>query len=164
MHSGRTSSDRRRLGVLPGLTLVFGLSADVFLDVRYAGHQAREILTHGPVTLLLGIGVIIAVTRDVIEPPVSRATRGRDGVTRATWLKAAMVFLIPAWLAVVSFGGDVMEHGQSDLGLGAMVAAHYFEHTLDYLLVLLVVYGGLALRRRQPAFSLHEQDPCTKRS
>jgi hypothetical protein len=43
-------------GYFLALTLVFGMSADVFLDVRYAGHQAREILTHGPVTLLLGLG------------------------------------------------------------------------------------------------------------
>ncbi len=45
------------------LTVVFGLSGDVFLDVRHAGHQAREILTHGPVTLLLGIGVVVRAGR-----------------------------------------------------------------------------------------------------
>jgi hypothetical protein len=147
-----------------GLTAVFGLSADVFADVRYAGHQAREILTHAPVTLLLGIGVVIAASQSVIGPPASHAAGGRDGVAPATWLQTAMVLLIPAWLAVLSVGGEVMEHGQTDLGLGAMVAAHYFEHTLDYLLVLLIVCGGLALRQRQPAFPLHEQDACTKRS
>ncbi|HSJ07804.1 MAG TPA: hypothetical protein VK936_13955 [Longimicrobiales bacterium] len=150
-----------------GLTIVFGVSADVFADVRYAGHQAREILTHAPVTLLLGVGLVIAaMTRDAAAPPVPRAAPpvpraggAWDGVTRAAWMKVAMVFLIPAYLAVVSVSGDVMEHGQTDLGLGAMVAAHYFEHTLDYLLVLLIVCGGLALRQRQPAYLPHEQAP-----
>jgi len=38
-----------------------------------------------------------------------------------------------------------MAQGQSDFGIGAMVGAHYFEHALDYLLVLLIMGGGLAL-------------------
>jgi hypothetical protein len=122
------------------LTLVFGLSGDVFLDARYAGHQAREILTHGPVTLLLGLGILLAAGR-------GRTTGGERPTLRRPlpWILAVVTLLVPAYLAVVSLSGDVMAQGQSDLGLPAMVGAHYFEHTLDYLLVLLTVGGGLAL-------------------
>lgn len=122
-----------------GLTLVFGVSTDVFLDARYAGHQAREILTHGPVTALLGVGLLLVAAGR--RPSAPAAPADRAGAAPATF--AAMVVLIPPWLAVVSLRGDIMAQGQSAYGLGAMVAAHYFEHTLDYLLVLLLLAGGL---------------------
>jgi hypothetical protein len=132
---------RAAWGYFLALTLVFGVSADVFLDVRYAGHQAREILTHGPVTLLLGLGVLLAagVGRTLAN---AEHTSLRRPLAMAL---AALTLLVPAYLAVVSLGGDVMAEGQSDFGLGAMVGAHYFEHALDYLLVLLILGGGLAL-------------------
>ena len=122
-------------------TLVFGVAADIFVDPRFAGHQAREIMTHGPVTLLLGIGVLL-VTR------AGGALLGteRDSVRRPlVWAMAALSLLVPAYLAIVSFGGNIMEQGQSELGLGAMVGAHFFEHTLDFLFFLLLLAGGLAL-------------------
>jgi hypothetical protein len=122
------------------LTLVFGVSADIFLDVRYAGHQAREILTHGPVTLLLGLGVLLAAGVGRTLPDAERTSLRRP----VPMTLAALTLLVPAYLAVVSLGGDVMAEGQSDFGLGAMVGAHYFEHALDYLLVLLILGGGLA--------------------
>jgi hypothetical protein len=121
------------------LTLVFGLSADIFADARYAGHQAREILTHGPVTALAGLGILLAWSGAGGTRPTAR-----DPDIRVTRLLVGVVLLVPIHLAVVSLRGDVMAQGQSDLGLSAMVAAHYFEHTLDYLLVLLLLLGGLA--------------------
>jgi hypothetical protein len=139
-----------------GLTLVFGLSPDIFLDVRYAGHQAREILTHGPVTLLLGLGVVLA-----FDARTGAARRRTDrladvGDRPGRWvlplILAALALLVPAYLAAISLGGDVMEQGQAELGLGAMVAAHYFEHTLDYLFFLLLLSGGLALQRSRGRF------------
>jgi hypothetical protein len=122
------------------LTLAFGLSGAVFLDPQYAGHQAREILTHSLVTLPLGLAVLLAAA----QRPAERASLRLDG-----WTLVALGFavVIPVQLAVVALGGGVMEHGQTEHGLAAMVAAHYFEHTLDYLLVLLLLFGGLALQR-----------------
>jgi hypothetical protein len=128
------------------LTLVFGLSPDVLQDIRYVGHQAREIMTHGPVTLLLGIGLLLAAGLRSPQRARYEAMPGRSAIAG----QAALVLLIPVFLAIVSVGGNVMEHGQADAGLGAIVAAHYFEHTLDYTLVLLLVTAGLALHR-QPA-------------
>jgi hypothetical protein len=122
-----------------GLTVIFGLSTDIFVDARYAGHQAREILTHGPVTLLLGLGMLLAWSS-----AGRTGSERRDPIGRATPLLVGVALLVPIHLAVVSLHGDVMAEGQSALGLSAMVAAHYFEHSLDYLLVFLLLLGGLA--------------------
>lgn len=152
-------------GYVLALTLVFGLSADVFTDVRYAGHQAREILTHGPITLLLGLGLVLAMAGGVDGGRISAGIGGRGDPLAAggvdgspahlpsmgwSWpfaIALVAAILIPLHLAVVSLSGDVMEQGQSELGLSAMIAAHYFEHTLDYLLTALLLIGGLARAR-----------------
>jgi hypothetical protein len=124
-----------------GLSIIFGLSTDVFTDARYGGHQAREIMTHALVTLPLGLALILAWTR-------AARIDTRTLSTPVTVILLALVVLIPLYLAALSLSGDVMAQGQSSYGLGAMVAAHYFEHTLDYLLVLLLLTGGLAHSRR----------------
>jgi hypothetical protein len=122
------------------VSILLGFSSDILLDPRYAGHQAREVMTHASVTFLLGLGLVLAFSP-------GRLVSSRPA--RLTWLAAVAVVLIPAWLAAVSLRGDVMAQGQSAHGLGAMVAAHYFEHALDYLLVLLLLFGGLAARSRR---------------
>jgi hypothetical protein len=139
-------------GYVLALTVVFGVSADIFVDGRYVGHQAREILTHGPVTLLLGIGVLLAMAD-------RRARPNRSGMLEHSAVRvvfASAFLLIPLYLAVAALTGDVMAHGQTDLGLGAMVGAHYFEHTLDYMLVLLILFGGLALSPQPAGSPCHE--------
>jgi hypothetical protein len=123
------------------LTLIFDVSADVFRDPRYIGHQAREIMTHGVVTLPLGLAFLI---RARVRP--AHASRGFvPGGRVGRIMMAGLAVGLPLYLGFASLSGSVIEHGQTDAGLGAMVAAHYFEHTLDYLLVLLLVAGGLAL-------------------
>jgi hypothetical protein len=138
------------------LTIVFGMSSDTFVDVRYAGHQAREIMTHGPVTLLLGLGLLIQGTR---HAPVSR-TAGA-AASRIHPALGDVVVGIPAYLALTTLTGDVMSEGQSEHGLGAMVGAHYFEHALDYLLVVLLVSGGLLLNRPRPNGKKHVENLTT---
>jgi hypothetical protein len=125
------------------LTVVFGLSSDVFLDPRYVGHQAREILTHGPVTALLGIGVLHALHGGGGESGAGRPHAPRT----LRWIAGALFLLVPAYLATVGLAGDVMAEGQTGQGLAAMVGAHYFEHTLDYVLVILLLGAGLGGRR-----------------
>lgn len=126
------------------LTIVFGLSTQVLWDPRYIGHQAREILTHGPVTCLLAIGTLDAAARWMSvpprEPPAPSHTLQRARV--AEWLRLLLVLLIPGYLAIASPWGAVMGAGQPEGGLAAMLAAHVFEHILDYLLVGLLVVGG----------------------
>lgn len=127
-------------GFVLALTLAFGLSAEVFADVRYAGHQAREILAHGLVTLPLGLGLLLLL---------GRHDRGESGAG-VPWLYAALVVAVPVFLAAVALSGNVMEAGQSEHGLAAMVAAHTFEHTLDllFIVLLLLAGSGVQLARR----------------
>jgi len=123
------------------LTLIFGMSAEIFVDVRYAGHQAREILTHGLVTLPLGLAILLAWERTRGgEAPIQKRAAFR-------WLALAGAVLIPLYLVIISLSGDVMAEGQAEMGLSGMVAAHFFEHTLDYLFVVSLVLGAVLLRR-----------------
>jgi hypothetical protein len=59
-------------------------------------------------------------------------------------VSAVLVLAIPTFLTVVSLRGDVMAQARSDHGLAAIVAAHYLEHSLDYVLLTLLLVGGLA--------------------
>ncbi len=141
------------------LTAVFGLSASVFVDVRYVGHQAREIMTHGPITLLLGFGIVLLILGSADrEGRTNVRTENRAIPWRKIRIPAAFVVLIPGLLAWVALRGDVMSAGQSEQGIAAMVAGHVFEHVLDYAFVALTaaaVFGWLvylenSLNRRGP--------------
>lgn len=125
------------------LTTAFGLSSKTFLDVRYAGHQAREILTHGPVTGLFALGALQLSTR-WLSGSLRRWPRAAPSIrlTPTTCVQLALFVTIPVYLAVVTSSGAVMEVGQSEYGLVAMIGAHFFEHTLDYVLVVLLTVGG----------------------
>jgi hypothetical protein len=129
-------------GYVALLTLVFGVSPEIFTDVRYAGHQAREIATHGAVTLFVGFGILRVLDGGAGRARPQQTASGADGHERHQLLAAALLALIPAYLAVVMLRADVMEVAQSEQGLSAMVAGHLFEHSLDYVLVgLLTVVG-----------------------
>lgn len=121
------------------LTALFGVSSEVFFDVRYAGHQAREILTHGLVTLPLVLGVL-ALTEAALGGPHA-AARKASARGRGFWFWLVVFLIIPAHLGAVSLAGDVQAAGQFERGWAAVVAAHLFEHTLDYGLVTLLAAG-----------------------
>jgi hypothetical protein len=65
------------------------------------------------------------------------------------WPAVAGFLAIPLYLGAAVLLGDVMAAGQTGGGLPAMVAAHFFEHTLDYAFVTLLCAGtfGLMLGR-----------------
>jgi hypothetical protein len=121
------------------LTVVFGLSLEPILDPRFIGHQAREILTHALTTLPLGLGLLAAVHRLAGVQCASRPGR---------WPTAALagVMLIPAYLGIAVFATDAMATGQTERGLAAVVAAHFFEHVLDFVLAGCLVVGIEGLR------------------
>ena len=139
------------------LTLVFGLSGAVFQDIQYVGHQAREVMTHGPTTLLLGLGILLAAGGTAnarAEKGGAEMAGSRHAFDPPRWMTAGfagLVLLIPIYLGGLGLTGDVMEHGQTAEGPAAMVAAHYFEHSLDYMLALLLLVSGLALVRLRSA-------------
>jgi hypothetical protein len=118
-----------------GLTLIFGLSDDVLFDPRYIGHQAREILTLTLVTLPIALGSIAVAGR------YRGQVRGRVRVGALGVLEIATLLLIPFYLARAVLFDDVLSAGQTDQGLAAMLAAHFFEHVLDYAFVTLLVCG-----------------------
>ena len=128
------------------LTIIFGLSPESFVSPRYTGHQAREILTHGTVTLLLGFGVLHASG--------AWLSSGEFGEKRETprfprvvlQVCVPLFLLIPVFLAVAALSQDVMTVGQSGTGLAPTVAGHFFEHPLDYGFVSLVLIAGQGVR------------------
>jgi len=139
-------------GYFAMLTTVFWFSGKTFTDVRYTGHQAREIMTHGPVTCLLGFGVLRLLAAHLSGLRIADRIRNfnlqfrnpQSAIRNPQSLLLALFLLIPLYLAAVTLSGDVLEAGQSERGLAAMVGAHFFEHVLDYLLVILLVAGGYA--------------------
>jgi hypothetical protein len=141
-----------------GVTAVFGVGLEPVLDPRFIGHQAREILTHALTTLPVGLGVMAVVQR-AAPVPAEDGGRGRPAV-----IQIAGLIAIPAYLGIAVVTADAMAAGQTDRGLSAMVAAHFFEHSLDYLLAALLVVGfqaGRVYRRAAQAARPSETNPHT---
>jgi hypothetical protein len=147
------------------VTVTFGLSGAILSDALYVGHQAREIATHALITMPLALGIVAWVARRDrhahagIEDsgPASgehaRRTATDEGrVFGFAWYQFGLVLAIPLYFVLPIQYGDVMEAGQTRLGLASMVGAHVYEHSLDYLFVALILIGtyglGSAIRRR----------------
>ncbi len=128
-----------------GLTVIFGVGTEPFLDPRFIGHQAREIFTHAITTLPLGLGLMALVHRTLGAGP-GPAPPERQLAARFIALAA-----IPAYLVAGTLLGDAMATGQTERGLAAMVAAHFFEHSLDFVLAASLVVGCQAIRPALPA-------------
>ncbi len=125
------------------LSLVCGLSIEPFMDPRFIGHQAREILTHGLVTGPLAIGCqLILVNSDAM----SRVRRSAAAFVFSGGGTVSLFVLvaIPFYLIGFSLGGQALWAAQTGGGWAAMIAAHFFEHTLDYVFVLLLSGGAHA--------------------
>jgi hypothetical protein len=132
-------------GYAAALCLVFGISSLAWTSSRYAGHQARELLTHVPVTLLLTAATLVAFAGPLAfeRDPRSASARILEALRRdaARWVGCVLLAAFVAWRAL---SGDVLAEGQSALGLPAMVGGHFFEHTLDYVLTpLMAVVAAL---------------------
>jgi hypothetical protein len=133
-----------------GLTLVFRPTLEPFTDPRFIGHQAREILTHGLVTLPLVIAVMCLFSGSNDERPRSQAAGDRTMLA----LTAFAFVAIPVFLGISAIVGDAMSAGQTDSGLSAMVAAHFFEHLLDYVFVASLCAGFAGLTTARPRRTL----------
>jgi hypothetical protein len=120
------------------LTLVFGPGIEPFISQRYIGHQAREILTHGLVTLPLVFAGGVLAGR-------ARAPSGaRRGATLPRLLAWVAVIGIPGFLAIAFSSTNLESSAQLESGLAGVVAAHVFEHTLDFVLVLVMTMALVA--------------------
>ena len=123
------------------LTVVFGVQAEVFTSARYIGHQAREILTHGLITLPMTIAVVRWVTA-----PRGPAGSGAVPIARPSGAVQAAVWVaiigIPIFLVVAFRGADFAATAQLQSAYAGVVAAHVFEHVLDMVLVILVALAA----------------------
>jgi len=120
------------------LTLAFGPGLEPFTSQRYVGHQAREILTHGLITLPLvfALGVLAGRARHAVGAPRSAM------VPRV--LAWVAVFGIPGFLAIAFSSTTLESSAQLESGLAGVVAAHVFEHALDFALVLVMTMAFIA--------------------
>lgn len=129
--------------VMVVLTLVFGLTMEPFTSGRYIGHQAREIMTHGLITLPLVFAI------GVRSAGFSSHTRPAGVfVTILAWLA---VLVIPLYLTIAFSRTGLEATAQLSTGVSGVVAGHVFEHVLDYLLVFLLTMAMIGSRRRSPS-------------
>jgi hypothetical protein len=120
------------------LTAVFGWSAAPFLDPRYLGHEARETLTHGLVTVPLAVAVCLWMTGGGVR---------RAGTAGAWWALGGFAALA-AYQAVGAVLTGSRARAQTN-DLVSLVCVHFFEHALSYLVVAThaALFYGLAVRR-----------------
>jgi hypothetical protein len=116
------------------LTVLCGPTAAPFLDPRHLGHQAREVGTHLLVTLPLSFAVLLALQDPA--PSVAGGERPRDALIAAGG--GALVLGYLALGALLRGAGGTVRPG---VALSSLVGAHFYEHGLDYVLVVLLVVG-----------------------
>ncbi|MEO8602800.1 MAG: hypothetical protein ABI629_09505 [bacterium] len=124
-----------------GLTWLCEPSWAPFTDARCVGHQLRELVTHVAITLPLGLGVLLGLTSPLAttEPPRPL------GWPRDARLALLVLFAVGLFLGSAALGLGAAAAARPGAGLAALVAAHAFEHTLDYVFVALLC-GWLATR------------------
>jgi len=98
------------------LSAIFGISSDSFIDPRNLGHQARELFTHGLVTVPLAVAVVA------------------EGGLGFNLKPAILVAGIGGYLAAGVFLTGAQHHAQTG-DWSSVICAHFFEHTFSYLVV-----------------------------
>jgi hypothetical protein len=138
---GDTALYRAALFLFATLTLVFRPSLEPFFDPLYLGHQARELATHGLITLPLALAAALWVAGRR-----SGALAFGTGVSSFKPVRGAALVaaLIALWLAAgVLFTGAAGQAQTSSLV--ALLAGHVFEHSFSYAVVPLTA-AALAAR------------------
>jgi hypothetical protein len=127
------------------LTIFFRLTAAPFTDPVYLGHQTRELLTHGLVTLPLAAAACLALAR----PPAD--ANGDDKQMSLRWLlwPGGTAILTGSYVLVGAMASRASGMGQTP-EFHRLVLAHFFEHSFGYALVP-VFAGSLYLLHTQPA-------------
>lgn len=154
------SRERKRwiggtLLVMVALTVLFRPTLDPFVDPRYIGHQAREVVTHLLIALPLSFGALVAASRSgmTVEDGGSCGDgwgAGRypaQSVGRSGKLPTDVAVALAAWVLLLTFlmiaaiATGASRRVRPDVPLSSLLAAHAFEHFLDYLMVLLLSIG-----------------------
>lgn len=115
------------------LTLAFGPSLEPLTDPRVVGHQARELATHGTITLAIAFAVLLWRQRPAPAPPPPPASPPRE-----LWIAAGIAAAAAAYLLLAGLALDARAAGPQGAPLSALLAAHAFEHGMDYAFAALV--------------------------
>lgn len=119
------------LGLFLLLSMVFDPDLNPFVDPVFLGHQLREVLTHGLVTLPLAwwLCLVFSGNEEISD----------NGAASFLWpLVAGIVgIFIAVYLLVGVIVTSAASMGQSE-SLSLLIFPHFFEHTFSYLLVPLI--------------------------
>jgi len=119
------------MGIYIVLSMIFGLNLKPFTDPLFLGHQVREVLTHGLVTLPLAWWFCLVLSVKQEETSNGTATLRWPLIAGIGGIIVAIYLLLGALLT------SAASHGQSD-SLVLLIYPHFFEHTFTYLLVPLI--------------------------
>lgn len=114
-------------------TIIFTPSLKPFSDTRYLAHQFREIVTHLTVTIPVAFASLIFVESKLTQHSFS-------GNYSIGLIKKAVSYLfytsmIPIFILIQLQGRDIMSAAQKKSSYLDLLAAHYFEHMIDYFFV-----------------------------
>lgn len=107
-----------------------------FSDARTLGHELREILTHGTVTIPLTLGCLAVLSRRLGLKGEKAGLSSSGCRTGGGFLAFATACIIPVWILFQLRGRDVLAAAQKQSTIADLLASHYFEHSLDYLLTI----------------------------
>ena len=158
-----SSCTSHRISFRPGATLVatslvlfavcsvfFRLHTHALTDPLYLAHQVREIGTHGSVTIPLCIGALAILESRLMKDNKMPDSRTHSRFPRWGWIIALIVAaMLTGGTLIALMGKNVMQHAQQPGNYSALIAAHYFEHSFDYVFTVawsLVIYGICAPR------------------
>jgi hypothetical protein len=113
------------------LTSIFGLTAEPFTNPVYLGHQARELVTHGLVTLPLAWWACMVLNNGSGQPSPGKGPLALPLVSGILGLLIALYVMVGALLT------SAVSQGQTT-NLVLLVFPHFFEHFFSYLVVPLV--------------------------
>ncbi|MBI4681746.1 MAG: hypothetical protein HY757_01380 [Nitrospirae bacterium] len=129
------------------LTFIYGFTMDPFINPSYLGHQLREIFgTDLSITMLLATGLLIYMEGRFDSRKETNKIKNKEKGIIARHLA---VLIIPAVLPAVylilkvlslDVSGEIASIGKTaNWSVLDLFAWHFFEHSLDYLLVCSLV-------------------------
>lgn len=117
------------------LTLILGLNLRPFQDPLYLGHQFREIVTHGSLTLSLSFGLLFTLELRLFRLECAEMP---SQITVKDGLLILSAILIPFFILFQLRNIDIMSYTQKESSYLDLFASHNFEHTIDYIFVMLL--------------------------
>ena len=123
------------------MTVIWGLDWRTVADPRIVGHQAREAITHSLLTLPICMGLLMALSTDDLRQG-GQSAAVRSSPSRGEGTTSAIVgALLLIYIGVFTLASDAVGAAHPNGRLSSLVAAHFFEHVLDYALAASLCAG-----------------------